>query len=59
MVLIFEHFGINPYNRTPEEYEEIARQLPPLKVLHGIVNDRLQAYGERSSITALGRNLSF
>lgn len=40
--LIFEYVGESRYNRTIEEYEAIAANLPPIKVLHGYVNDRLK-----------------
>ena len=31
-------------NRTEEEYAAITAKLPPIKVLHGWVNDALKAY---------------
>ena len=34
------------YNRTMEEYAAIAERLPPIKVLHGRVNDRLRRIAE-------------
>jgi hypothetical protein len=40
--LIFEWLGESPINRTMEEYMDIASRLPPLKVLHGIVEQRLR-----------------
>jgi hypothetical protein len=44
--LIFEFVGEYRYNRATEEYEAIAANLPPIKVLHGYVNDRLQEYAK-------------
>lgn len=44
--LIFECVGESRYNRTADEYDAIAAQLPPIKVLHGYVNDRLEQYAE-------------
>ena len=44
--LIFEYVGESRYNRTIEEYEAIAAKLPPIKVLHGYVNDRLKEIAE-------------
>jgi hypothetical protein len=47
MELLFRALGINPYNRTSEEYEEIMSDMPKsLKVLHGIVNDELARYSQ-------------
>jgi hypothetical protein len=40
--LVFEHIGESRCDRTFEEYDAIAANLPPIKVLHGIVNDRLR-----------------
>ena len=40
--LVFECAGEDRYNRTLEDYEAIAAALPPIKVLHGYVNDRLK-----------------
>jgi hypothetical protein len=40
--LIFEWLGEIRINRTTEEYMNIASRLPPLKVLHGIVEQRLR-----------------
>lgn len=42
MNLIFEWLGESRENRTMEEYMAIASRLPPLKVLHGIVEERLR-----------------
>jgi hypothetical protein len=39
--IVFELMGESRYNRTHEEYMAIAAQLPPLKRLHGLINDRL------------------
>ena len=40
--LIFHCVGESRYNRTIEEYAAIAAKLPPLKVLHGYINDLLK-----------------
>ena len=40
--LVFEFMGESRYNRTFDEYAAIIAELPPIKVLHGYVNDRLQ-----------------
>ena len=40
--IIFDDLGESRFNRSAEEYLAISRRLPPLKLLHGIVNDRLQ-----------------
>jgi hypothetical protein len=40
--LVFEFMGESRYNRTFDEYAAIIAKLPPIKVLHGYVNDRLQ-----------------
>jgi hypothetical protein len=39
--IAFELMGESRFNRTTEEYIEIAAQLPSLKTLHGLINDRL------------------
>jgi hypothetical protein len=39
--IAFELMGESRYNRTTEEYMEIAARLPPLKRLRGQINDRL------------------
>jgi len=39
--LIFGLMGESRINRTYDEYMAIASRLPPLKVLHGKINDRL------------------
>ena len=39
--IAFELMGESRFNRTTEEYMEIAERLPPLKRLHGLINDRL------------------
>ena len=40
--LIFDHRGQSRFNRTAEEYAAIISELPPIKVLHGWVNDALE-----------------
>ena len=42
--LISERLGESFINRTPEEYAAIKAKLPPIKVLHGWVNDALKKY---------------
>jgi hypothetical protein len=49
LTLISYGLGESFVNRTPEEYEAIKAQLPPIKVLHGWVIDGL------SWIAASGR----
>ena len=44
--LIFGCLGESRFNRTPEEYEAIISKLPPLKVLHADINDRLKDWAE-------------
>ena len=44
--LIFEIMKERRYSRTTEEYAAIATRLPPIKVLHGRVNDRLKQIAE-------------
>ena len=44
--LVFERVGEDRYNRTMEDYAAIAAALPPIKVLHGYVNDRLKELAE-------------
>jgi hypothetical protein len=39
--IAFDLLGESRINRTHEEYMEIASRLPPLKKLHGLINDRL------------------
>jgi hypothetical protein len=39
--LIFECMGESRWNRTFDDYMRIASTLPPLKILHYIVNQRL------------------
>ena len=39
--LISGCLGESFINRTPEEYQAIKEKLPPIKVLHGWVNDEL------------------
>ena len=38
----FALVGETRANRTLEEYKAIAAKLPPLKVLHGLINDKLK-----------------
>jgi hypothetical protein len=40
--LIFDYMGEPRHNRTFEQYETIAAKLPSIKVVHGIVNERLR-----------------
>jgi hypothetical protein len=40
--LIFAWLGESRYNRTFDEYREIARRLPKLEALHAYVNQRLR-----------------
>lgn len=42
--LISDRLGESFINRTPEEYAAIKAKLPPIKVLHGWVNDALKEY---------------
>jgi len=44
--LIFHYVGESRINRTSEEYAAIAAKLPPLKVLHGYINDVLASCAE-------------
>jgi hypothetical protein len=44
--LIFAVVGECRFNRTHREYMAIANKLPPLKVLHAKVNERLQKLHE-------------
>lgn len=39
--IAFELMGESRLNRTTAEYMAIAKRLPPLKKLHGLINDRL------------------
>jgi hypothetical protein len=39
--IAFELMGESRLNRTHDEYMAIAARLPPLKKLHGMINDRL------------------
>lgn len=48
LTLIFEYMGEGRYNRTSDEYIDIARRLPPLKVLHYAINQRLEKIAESS-----------
>jgi hypothetical protein len=47
--LSFECIQESRYNRTMEEYAAIAKKLPPIKVLHGYINDRLKKLHETGS----------
>jgi hypothetical protein len=47
--LIFEFVGEIRHNRTMKDYEAIAAKLPPIKVLHGYINDRLREMAARGS----------
>jgi hypothetical protein len=40
--ITFELMGESRVNRSYDEYMAIATRLPPLKVLHGKINDRLR-----------------
>jgi hypothetical protein len=39
--IAFDLMGQSRINRTLDEYMQIAARLPPLKVLHGMINERL------------------
>jgi hypothetical protein len=39
--IAFELMGESRINRTTDEYMQIAARLPPLKVLHSRINERL------------------
>ena len=41
MDLLFGALEENPINRTAEEYEQIKSRIPPLKVAHYLINERL------------------
>jgi hypothetical protein len=43
---IFAWLGESQYNRTSEEYREIASRLPKLAALHAYVNQRLQDWAD-------------
>ena len=47
--LIFERMRESQYDRTKEEYDAIIEKLPPIKVLHAYVNDRLQEIADAGS----------
>lgn len=47
--LIFECIGETGYDRT--KVDEIGAKLPPLKVLHGYINDRLRERALREDFT--------
>lgn len=49
LTLISRRLGESFINRTPEDYEAIKAKLPPIKVLHGWVNDDLNAIVAASS----------
>jgi hypothetical protein len=43
MKVMYQALGIDPINRTMEEYEQIQSLIPTnLKVVHGIINDYLK-----------------
>ena len=45
MKVLYEALGIDPINRTAEEYQQIRAQIPKnLKVVHGKINDYLKAH---------------
>ncbi len=41
--LVFDVMDEEQINRTYAEYMDIAHRLPPLKVLHALINERLDA----------------
>ena len=43
----FDLIGESRINRTHDEYVQIAARLPPLKVLHSQINDRLREIGAK------------
>jgi len=42
LIIAFDLMGEARVNRTRDEYMQIAARLPPLKVLHGQINDKLR-----------------
>src|SRR5689334_14988439 len=43
MKVLYEILGVDPINRTPEEYQQIAARIPKhLKVVHWLINDYLK-----------------
>ena len=44
--LILGRLGESRYNRSQEAYAALADMLPPLKVLHGWVNDKLKEFAD-------------
>ena len=42
LIIAFDLVGESRVNRTRDEYMQIAARLPPLKMLHGQINDRLR-----------------
>jgi hypothetical protein len=46
----FEHVGESRYNRTTDEYIRIAAKLPPLKLLHYHINERLKKIHDSGSV---------
>ena len=40
--LVFDALGEQQINRSAYEYAKIAQSLPPLKVLHHLVNEKLR-----------------
>jgi len=47
--LIFEWMGEERYNRTYEEYMNIAKRLPKITAAHAYVNQRLREFAERGN----------
>ncbi len=44
--LIFDWLDEYRFNRTPQEYADIAKRLPKLEALHAYVNQRLREYAD-------------
>jgi hypothetical protein len=43
--VLYEVLGVDPINRTPEEYRQIQARIPKhLKVVHGLINDYLKTH---------------
>jgi hypothetical protein len=42
LTITFGLMGESRFDRTYDEYMQIAKRLPPLKVLHGQINDKLR-----------------
>lgn len=47
--LIFHKMGEARGDRTQDEYDAIIANLPPIKVLHAYINDRLQEIADAGS----------